>query len=241
MGRRPGQARLGGRHGPVHRRDLRDGDLSVVRRQRLQGDRRDRPRAVHRPDRLDGLRARLGVQDDDRGRRAVERDGHAEDPDQGRRDAPPRQGQDEDRRRRPQGHGLDDVRGRRRLLAQRRRRQGRARPRQDHPRVVGDPLRHVAAARLRRADRDRPRRRGRRHRPRPGAHQVARDRPRQRRVRPGRRGHPDPAGDGVRGADQRRHARPAARRQGDRRRRGRARAAPRGGHRRDGLARRSSG
>ena len=41
LGRRQGEARLGRRHGPVHRRDLRDGDLSVVRRQRLQGDRRD--------------------------------------------------------------------------------------------------------------------------------------------------------------------------------------------------------
>ena len=34
------------------------------------------------------LRARLGVQDDDRDRRARARDGHADDPDQGRRDAP---------------------------------------------------------------------------------------------------------------------------------------------------------
>ena len=49
------------------------------------------------------LRARIGVQDDDRGRRAVERDGLAEDPDQGRRDAPPRQGPDQDRQRRSQG------------------------------------------------------------------------------------------------------------------------------------------
>ena len=43
LGRRPCQARLRGRHGPVHRRDLRDGDLPVVRRQRLQGDRGERP------------------------------------------------------------------------------------------------------------------------------------------------------------------------------------------------------
>ena len=39
LGRRPGEARLGGRDGSVHRRDLRDGDLPGLRRQRLQGDR----------------------------------------------------------------------------------------------------------------------------------------------------------------------------------------------------------
>ena len=49
-------------------------------------------------------------------------------------------GQDQDRRRRPQGHGLDDVRGRHRLFAQRRRGEGRARPRDEHPGIVRDPL-----------------------------------------------------------------------------------------------------
>ena len=114
-----------------------------------------RPAALHRPDRLDRLRAGLRVQDDDRGRgpraRARVTPRHA---DQGHRHAPARRRPDakiDDADRK--GDGLDDVRGRRRLLAQRRRGQGRARARQDDPRVVGDPLRHVAAARLRRADR----------------------------------------------------------------------------------------
>ena len=233
MGRRQGQARLGRRHGPVHRRGLRDGDLSVVRRQRLQGDRRDGPVAVHRPDRVGRLRAGLRVQDDDRGGRADE--GHRDpvDPDQGRRHAPARQGPDQDRRRRPQGDGLDDVRGRRRLLAQRGRRQGRARARQVDQGIVGDPVRHVDAARLRPADRDRRRGRGRRARPRPGHHRLAPDRPRQRRVRTGRGGDADPARDGLRGPGQRRDARPAARRQVGRRPRGRDRAARRGGRRHD--------
>ena len=83
------------------------------------------------------LRAGLGVQDDDRGGRPRGGHGHPLDPDQGRRDAPTRQGQDQDRRRRPQGDGLDVVRGRRRLFAQRGRRQGRPRARQDDPRIVG--------------------------------------------------------------------------------------------------------
>ena len=91
------------------------------------------------PTDLDRLRARVGVQDDDRGRGADERDGHPIDPDQGRRHPPPGQGPDQDRRRRPQGHGLDDVRGRRRLFAQRGRREGGARARQVDPRIVGDP------------------------------------------------------------------------------------------------------
>ena len=52
LGRRQGQERLGRRHGPVHRRGLRRGDLSVVRRQRLPRDRDRRPGAVHRPGRL---------------------------------------------------------------------------------------------------------------------------------------------------------------------------------------------
>ena len=57
-----------------------------------------------------------------------------------------------------------------------------------------------------------------------------RDRPRERLVRPGRRGDPDPARDGVRGDGQRRHARPAPRRQVDRDGRAGARR-PRPGHR----------
>ena len=102
---------------------------------------------------------------------ALDRDGHADDADQGRRHAPPRQGPDQDRRRRPQGHGLDDVRGRRRLLAQRRRRQGRARARRRPP-AKSSAILYDMWLRLgyRRADRHRRRRRGRRARPRPGDH-----------------------------------------------------------------------
>ena len=140
LGRGQGEARLGRGHGSLHRRDLRRGDLSVVRRQRLQGDRRQRSVALHRSGRGQRLRAGLRVQDDDRGGRADQGHGHPDDEDQGRRDAPPGQGQDQDRRRRPQGHGLDDVRGRHRLFAQRRRGEGRARPRDEHPGIVRDPL-----------------------------------------------------------------------------------------------------
>ena len=62
----------------------------------------------------------------------------------------------------------------------------------------------------------------------PGDDPVARDRPRQRRLRAGRRGHADPAGDGVRGAGERRDAGPAARREVGRRSRRAGRAdAPR--------------
>ena len=50
-----------------------DGHLPVVRRQRLQGDRGERPGALHRPGRVERLRAGLGVQDDDRGGRPDER------------------------------------------------------------------------------------------------------------------------------------------------------------------------
>ena len=59
VGRRSCQARLGRRHGPVHRRDLRDGDLPVVRRQRLQGDRGERPGPLHRPGRVDASTSRV--------------------------------------------------------------------------------------------------------------------------------------------------------------------------------------
>ena len=230
LGRRQGQERVGGRHGPVHRRGLRRGDLPLVRRQPVPPGRDRRAGAVHRPGRLQRLRARLRLQDDDRGRRARAQDRHAPDEDQRHRDA---QASTRAARRSttPTARdGLDVVRGRRRLLPQRRGRQGRARPRQDHPPVVGDPLRHVAQARLRGQDRHRRRERGVGHRPRPGHHAVGADRPRQRVVRPGRRGDPDPARDRVRGADERRDARPAARGQGRRQPRDRARVA-RPGHR----------
>ena len=65
--RRQGQERLGGRARSVHRRDLRHGDVPLVRRERLPRDRRHRTTPVHRPDRLGRLRAGLRVQDDDRG------------------------------------------------------------------------------------------------------------------------------------------------------------------------------
>ena len=240
LGRRPGEARLGGRHGSVHRRDLRDGDLSVLRRQRLQGDRRDRPGAVHRPDRLDGLRARLGVQDDDRGGRpangTVTPTTRIKDVGTLRLDKGRTKIDDADRK----GMGwmtFEDAIAYSRNVVAAKVALGLGETTQ---RVVGDPLRHVAAARLRRADRDRRGRRGRRHRPRSGAHQVARDRPRQRRVRPGRGGHPDPAGDGVRRADERRDARPAARRQGDRRATTSPSRRAARGHRRRACRRRSS-
>ena len=74
LGRRPGEADLGRRHRPVQRRDLRRGELSVVRRERLQGDRGDEPVALHRPGRVERLRAGLGLQDDDRGGRPREED-----------------------------------------------------------------------------------------------------------------------------------------------------------------------
>ena len=128
--RRRGQERLGRGHGPVHRRDLRRGDLPVVRRQRLS--RRSRPptRPLHRPGRVARLRAGLGVQDDDRDRGPGGGHGHAarrkiKDIGTLKLDG----GKTQDRQRRPQGHGLDHVRGRHRLLPQRRRGQGRPRPR----------------------------------------------------------------------------------------------------------------
>ena len=90
LDRRQGQERVGGGDGPAHRRGLRDGDLPELRRQRLQGDRRVEPVPLHRPDRGQRVRARVRVQDDDRGRRADQRHGHATDPGQGRRHAPAR-------------------------------------------------------------------------------------------------------------------------------------------------------
>ena len=47
-----GQERLGGRARPVHRRDLRHGDVPLVRRERLSRDRRHRTIALRRPRRL---------------------------------------------------------------------------------------------------------------------------------------------------------------------------------------------
>ncbi len=90
LDRGQGQARVGRGPRSVHRRDLRRGDLPLVRRQRLPGDRRDRSVAVHRSGRVQRLRAWVGVQDDDR--HGGPRAGTVTpvDPDQGHRDAPPR-------------------------------------------------------------------------------------------------------------------------------------------------------
>ena len=87
VGRRQGEERVGRRHGSIHRRGPGRGDLSLVRRQRLPRDRRDRPDPLHRPGRQLRLRARFGLQDADRDRRPRDRDRHDEDEDQGRRDA----------------------------------------------------------------------------------------------------------------------------------------------------------
>ena len=189
-----------------------------LRRQRLPRDRRQAPDASStRSSRR--LRARLRVQDDDRDRRPRDRRGHLSTQDQRHRHAPARRGQDQGRRRGPQGMGWmtfeDGVAYSRNVVAAKVAlglgKTTRA--------VVGDPLRHVAQARLRRADRHRRRRRGRPASCATRPHAVAPDRPRQRRLRPGRRRHADPARDGLRDADQRRDADPAARRQGGRRRR----------------------
>ena len=91
LDRRQGQAGVGGRARPVHRRGLRRGDVPVVRRQRVPGRSPTSDAvAVHRSGGRQRLRAGLGVQDDDGRGRARARDGHAVDPDQGRRDAPAR-------------------------------------------------------------------------------------------------------------------------------------------------------
>ena len=189
------------------------------------------------PSDLDRLRAWIGVQDDDRGRRPVERarsrprpgsrtSGRSTSTRAGRRSTTPTA------RARAWMTFEDAVAYSRNVVAAK----VALGARRLDPRIVVDPLRHVDPARVRRADRDRPGRGGRRHRPRSGPDQVARDRPGQRGVRPGRRGHPDPAGDRVCRADERRNARPAARRQGDRRqRRRRSRRAARD-HRPDDLA-----
>ncbi len=103
--RRPREAGVRRRHGPVQRRDLRLRQLPVVRRERLPGGRRDRARPVRRPARVHRLRAGLRVQDDDRDRGPGRRDRDAVDAVQGRRHAPPRRRQGEDRQREPQGHG----------------------------------------------------------------------------------------------------------------------------------------
>ena len=160
VGRRQGQERVGGRDGSVHRRGLCGGDRPLVRREPVPPDRRHGARAVHRPGRVERLRARVGLQDDDRDRRPRDRQRHPLDPDQGRRHVAARQGQDQGRRRRPQGHGLDVVPGRHRVLPQRRGGQGRHESWQLDPEVVGDPVRLVAQAGLRGADRHRRGRRG---------------------------------------------------------------------------------
>ena len=74
MGRRPGQVRLGGRHGPVHRRDLRRGDVPVVRRATTtRAIAASDPRRFVDPIVSSRLRAGLGVQDADRRRRRSRR------------------------------------------------------------------------------------------------------------------------------------------------------------------------
>ena len=159
MDRGPGQERVGDRHGPVHRRGLRRGDVPVVRRQRLPGDRRRRPVSLHRPGRLSRLRARLGVQDDDRGGGPRGGHRHARHADQGHRHAAARQGRtkvdDADRRamgwmrsRTPSPIRATSSRPRSRSGWARRPQAGRDHP----PRQWHTGVRH--------ADRDRPRGRG---------------------------------------------------------------------------------
>ena len=116
------------------------------------------------------------------------------------------------------GDGLDDVRGRRRLLAQRRRRQGRPRARQDDraSRPRSSTTCGCGSATARRPASTSPARSA-------ASSATRRSRPWRQIdlangvVRPGRGGHPDPARDGLRGADERRALRPAARRPGGRR------------------------
>ena len=135
---------------------------------------------------------------------------------QGRRHAPARRRQDEDRQREPPGHGRHEVQGRDRLLAQRRRCQGRPEARAHDRRGGAQAVLDLDPPRVRVQDRPRRRPRGRRPAARPGHDQVAPDRPRQRRVRPGRRGDADAARAVVRGDGQRRRARAAAPRQAGR-------------------------
>ena len=215
-------------HGPVYGRGVRRGDVPVVRRQRLQGDREGAPQRVHRPGRLERLRARVGVQDDDRGDRARGGTVTRTTPHQGRRHAASRSRRVQDRQRRSQGHGLDHVRGRDRLLAQRRRGQGRAGTRRRRPSGVDDAVRHVAHARLRAEDRHRRRRRGlgqpvraRSERRSRGARSTS---PTARSARAWRSRRSSSRR--LRGAGQRRHRDPAARRQ--RRRSARRDRAPAG-------------
>ena len=231
MDRRPREAGLGRRHGPLHA--ARSSPTRATPRTTPTTTRRSRatdPGRFIDPIVSHGLRARVGVQD-------AHRDGGDR---QRGRDAETRSSRDTGKLRVDGGRAhVDDAdhlaMGRmtfadaRRLLAQRRRREGRARARQDHPRVVGRSCttRGAAWASGRRPASTSPTRSAG-HRARPGGHPVARDRPRQRRLRPGRRRHADPARAGVRGDGQRRDARPAAGRPVDRRRRDRARS-PRAG------------
>ena len=107
--------------------------VPVVRREHLPPGRQHDAAAVHRPGRLERLRAGVGVQDDDRDGRARERDGRPRHPDQGRRHAALDRGQakvdDADRK----GMGWMTFEDARRLLAQRRRREGGPRARQNDP------------------------------------------------------------------------------------------------------------
>ena len=210
-----------------------DGDLPVLRRQRLQGHRGERARAVHRPGRVDRLRAGLGVQDDDRGGRARGRDGDAGRP-ASRTSA--RSASTTARRRSttPTARAWAGCRSRtasptRATSSPPRSRSGLGKTTRESSAILydmwlrlgyGQPTGIDVAGEVGG------------HRARPGPHALARDRPRQRRVRPGRRGHPDPAGDRVCRPDERRAGRPAARRQDHRRARCRDRTARRG-HRRE--------
>ena len=211
---------------------LRRGDLSVLRRERLRGHRGGRPRPLHRPGRLGGLRARLRLQDADRHRRPGDRH---------RRRWPPSSTTPEPsswtaagpRSTTPTARrwACMRARGRHRLLAERRRRQGRPGAGADARRRLGHAPRGLAPDRASASQTGhRRRRRGGRARPRSGDHAVARDRPRQRRLRAGRRRDPDPARGRLLGHGQRRHARQPPRRPGDRRHAGRG-VRPRPGHR----------
>ena len=114
---------------------------------------------------VDGLRARLGVQDAHRDGGAGQRGRQAEDHAHRLRDPPRRQRTRARRRRRPQGDGPHDVRECGRVLAQRRRGEGRAEARPDDRRLRRAAVPDVAPDGLRLADGDRRRERGRRDRP----------------------------------------------------------------------------
>ena len=154
-------------------------------------DRGRGPGPFHRPDRLQGLRARVRLQDADRHRRPRVRHGRrwpTKINDTGTLEA-----------RRRARRKIDDAdhvamgsmtfEDADRLLAQRRRGEGRRSVWRRRRAGSHRSARHVAQARLRRPTGDRRRGRGRGHRARSGRADVARDRPRQRSLRAGRRRH----------------------------------------------------